>query len=149
MKIKINKWGNSHGIRLSASLLEHLNVKNGNQIEFRLTNEGIELLKNNNSIDFLNQVKTQVLDDLIKQSFPVSLTTNPNIEAENDYIVIGVNPTKPIIREVEKGYLGAYRTLADAKYAARQLIQQSIDEAKHSLSEVRQIGIDTIRYIEL
>lgn len=66
-----------------------------------------------------------------------------------DYVVVAINPCSPLIREVTKGTPHAYSTLADAKEAARQIIQSSIAEAQKSLSELRQLGIDNISYIAL
>lgn len=149
MKTKINKWGNSHGIRLSPSMLEHLNADDGSQVEVKLTKNGIELVKNTDTIDVFNQMKAQMIDDLIKQSCPVKIVVDPNVEGESDYIVIGINPSQPIIREVAKCYVGGFKTLADAKHEARKIIQNTMEQSKKSLSDIRQIGIDTIQYIKL
>ena len=149
MKTKINKWGNSHGIRLSASMLEHLNADNGSQVEVKLTKNGIELVKNTDSVDVFNQMKTQMLDDLIKQSYPVKIVNDPNKEGDNDYIVISIDASMPLIREVVKGFEGGFKTLADAKHEARKIIQKTIGQSKKTLSEIRQIGIDTIQYIKI
>ncbi len=149
MKTKINKWGNSHGIRLSASMLEHLNADNGSQVEVRLTKNGIELVKNTGTVDLLNKIKAQIQEDLIKQSYPVTTVSNPNKEGDNDYIVISIDSSKPIVREVPKGYEGGFKTLAAAKHKAREIIQKSIEQSNNSLAEIRQVGIDTIRYINL
>ncbi len=149
MKTKINKWGNSHGIRLSAPMLEHLNADNGSQVEVKLTKNGIELVKNTDTVDVFNQIKTQMLDGLIKQSYPVKTIADPNKEGDNDYIVISIDSSMPLIREVAKGFEGGFKTLADAKHEARKIINENIEQSKKSLSEIRQIGIDTIRYINL
>ena len=149
MKTKINKWGNSHGIRLSASMLEHLNADNGSQVEVKLTKNGIELVKNTDTVDVFNQMKAQMLNDLIKQTYPVKIVTDPNKEGDNDYIVISIDSSMPLIREVVKGFEGGFKTLADAKQEARKIIQNTMEQSKKSLSDIRQIGIDTIRYINL
>jgi len=49
MKMKISEWGNSHGIRITSPILEHLNVVSGDQINYKLTDNGIEIIKNTQS----------------------------------------------------------------------------------------------------
>ena len=66
-----------------------------------------------------------------------------------DYVVIDIDPCSPLIREVPKGTANSFSTLADAKEAARQKIQLSIAKAQKSLAELRQLGIDSITYIDL
>ena len=64
-------------------------------------------------------------------------------------MIIDIDPYQPIIREVPKGYNKAYKNLADAKYAARKLVQQSIQTSKKALADIRQVGIEKIKYINL
>jgi hypothetical protein len=95
------------------------------------------------------RAKQDCLNTLLAQSDPVSLVNDPYCESDIAYIVIAVDPGAPCIREVTKGTKGSFETLADAKEAARQLIQRSITEAQKSLIELRQLGIDNIAYISL
>ena len=149
MKNKINKWGNSHGIRLSAMMLDHLNADNGDQLEIILTNKGIEIIKNISPADNFKVQKQQIIDGLIKSTCPVQTVSDPTKESLVDYMIIDIDPCQPIIREVPKGYNKAYKNLADAKYAARKLVQQSIQTSKKALADIRQVGIEKIKYINL
>jgi antitoxin component of MazEF toxin-antitoxin module len=149
MKLKVSEWGNSHGLRITSAVLEHLNIKAGDEIDVALTDKGMEVSKNTQNIDYLNSVKTDVINTILAQSKPVSLVEDPYLEAHIHYIVVAINPCSPIIREVPIGTPNAYATLADAKEAARQIIQSTIAEANASLSNLRQIGIDNISYITL
>ncbi|MCF6317980.1 MAG: hypothetical protein L3J83_01700 [Proteobacteria bacterium] len=150
MKNKINKWGNSHGIRLTARMLKHLHAVDGDQLEIELTKDGIKIIKNNiQEITGFHKEKEKIISDMMQQTDPVQLVTCPDVEGVVHYIVIAVDPIKPIIRQVPKGYIHAYKTLTDAKQAARTLIQQSIGDAKKSLAGIRQIGIEKIKYLSL
>ncbi|VAW42352.1 hypothetical protein MNBD_GAMMA01-1116 [hydrothermal vent metagenome] len=118
-------------------------------LKVKLTKRGIELMKCTNMLNVYKKLSSQILDDLITQSSPVKIVNDPNSETDNNYIVISINPSAPIIREVPKDYEGSYRTLAQAKQASREIIQKSIEDAKQSLVELRQVGLNTIRYINL
>lgn len=149
MKNKINKWGNSHGIRLSGQMLDHLNAENGDQLEIKMTKNGIEIIKNTSATDEVRLLKKQLFADLINQTKPIKKVNDPNIEGQVSYIIIDINPCQPIIREVSKGNKGAYKTLSEAKYAARKMIHKSIEISKSSLADIRQLGVEKIKYIEL
>lgn len=149
MKLKISEWGNSHGVRITAAMMKHLNVRAGDEVEVNITENGVEIIKNDQSIDYLDAVKSALLDSVHKQSEPVAQVEDPYAEGDIAYIVIAINPCSPEIRQVPKGTENAFTTLADAKEAARQHIQSSIAEGQKSLSDLRQVGIDNISYIAL
>ncbi len=149
MKSKVSEWGNSHGVRITSAMMGHLNIQPGEEVELNLTSKGIEILKSNTSVDYLKTVSEIVLDSVLEQTNPVSVVDDPYSESDVAYIVVDINPCAPLIREVPAGTEGAFTTLADAKEAARQVLQASIAKAQSSLSELRQLGINNITYISL
>jgi len=149
MKIKVSPWGNSQGIRITGPLLDHLNVVPGAELAIHLTDKGIEIMKNTLSQDSVKEVAQEVIDGILATSEPVKTVDDPDAESEVGYLVIAINPCQLMLREVPKDTPGAYRTLADAKAAARQVLQNAIAEAKESLTELRQVGIEKITYIAL
>lgn len=149
MKAKIAEWGNSHGVRITAPILEHLNALSGDQLELKLTDKGLEILKKSHSSEYVHAVAQQVTADMLASSEPVKIVKDPYAESDIHYQLITIDPCKPIIREVSKGTPNSYTTLADAKQAARQVIQTAINEAKNSLAEIRQVGVENITYIAL
>lgn len=149
MKTKISEWGNSHGIRMTAPLLDHLNVEPGVELNIKLTDKGIEILKNTHSQEYVTTVAQETIDGLLAISEPVKIVDDPYAESNIGYLVITVNPCKPVLREVPLETPDCYKTLTDAKEAARQIIQSAITDAKESLTELRQIGIENITYIAL
>ena len=149
MKLRVTEWGNSHGVRVTAAMMKHLQVEAGDEVEVNITDKGIEIIKNNQSMDYLETLKRNLLDSIYKQSEPVRQVQDPYAKADVAYIVIALNPCSPEVREVPVGTENAFNTLADAKEAARQHIQSSIAKAQKSLSELRQVGIDNIGYISL
>ena len=106
-------------------------------------------MKYPNKEAYIKAIITKSIKESIVSSSPVKIVQDPYIETDVAYIVIAINPCKPVIREVSKGTAGAYSTLVDAKEAARNTIQNAIQEGKDSLSEIRQIGIEKIKYITL
>lgn len=148
MKIKISEWGNSHGIRLSSALLEHLKVQAGDEVEVNLTKSGMEIVKKE-SLKSFTSVKQEILDDLLSRTDPVELVKDPYAETDVAYVVIDLNPCAPVIRQVAKDSENSFATLAEAKEAARQVIQASIAEAQKSMTDLRQHGINNITYISL
>ena len=46
MKLKVSEWGNSHGVRITAAMMKHLNVKAGDEVEVNITENGVEIIKN-------------------------------------------------------------------------------------------------------
>lgn len=149
MKLKVSGWGNSHGVRLSSSLMKHLNIQGGDEVEVKLTTNGAEILKSGNAIDHLVSVKQDVLKSLLSRTDEVSRVKDPYSTNDVAYVVIDINPCSPLIREVPIGTENSFNTLADAKEAARQILQSSINEAQKSLFELRQVGVDAINYIAL
>lgn len=149
MKLKVSEWGNSHGVRITSTMMEHLKIQAGDEVEVNLTSNGVEIIKSGHSLDYLASVKQDILDSLHAQTNPVTQVDDPYCETDVAYIVIDIDPCSPLIREVPKGTANAFLTLADAKEAARQIIQSSIAKAQKSLTELRQIGIDNITYIAL
>ncbi len=149
MKTKINEWGNSHGIRLTRPMLDHLNVAPGDELAIKLTDKGVEILKNTYSQEYVRIVVQEAIDGLQAASEPVQTVDDPYAESDIGYLLISINPCKPVLREVPRETLGAYRTLTDAKEAARQILQKAIAEARASLTELRQTGIENISYITL
>ena len=149
MKLKVSEWGNSHGVRITTAMMEHLQVMAGDEVEVKITNKGVEIIKNNQTLDYLDTVKCNLLESIREQSETVSRVDNPYKETDVSYIVVAINPCAPEIRQVPKGTENSFTTLADAKESARQHIQSSIAEAQKSLSELRQLGIDNINYIAL
>ncbi len=148
MKVKISEWGNSHGVRLSSAVLEHLKVQAGDEVEVNLTKSGMEIVKKETLKSFTS-VKQEILDDLLSRTDPVELVNDPYAETDVAYVVIDINPCAPVIRQVSKDSENSFATLTDAKEAARQIIQASIAEAQKSLMELRQLGIGKITYISL
>ena len=149
MKIKISRWGNSQGVRITGPLLDHLNVTSGAELVVNLTDNGLEIMKNTLSQDYVKEVAQEVMDGILATSEPVKTVNDPEAELEVGYLVIAINPCQPRLREVPKDTPGAYRTLAEAKEAARQVLQNAMAEAKESLTELRQVGIEKITYIAL
>lgn len=149
MKTKISEWGNSHGIRITSPMLEHLNVSSGDELSFMLTEKGIEIMKNTHPEAHAKSVAQGAIDTLLNASEPVKTVSDPYAESDISYQVIAINPCKPILREVPKDTPDAYPTLVDAKEAARQLIQEAITDAKQALIELRQLGVENIAYITL
>ena len=113
------------------------------------SSNAIEITKSGEPLDYLTSIQQKTLDSLLAQTNSVTRVEDPYSESNVAYIVIDINPCSPIIREVPKGTENSFSTLADAKEAARQKIQSSINEAQKSLTELRQIGIDNITYISL
>ena len=149
MKAKINDWGNSHGLRITAPMLDHLKVTSGEEVDIKLTDKGIEIIKKAPTIEYAETATQQAIDEVLAGTTPVQLVTDPYAESEVGYLVITIIPSKPIIREVPKDTLHCYPTLADAKESARQAIQTTIAEAQASMTEIRQIGVEKIGYISL
>lgn len=149
MKLKVSEWGNSHGVRITSAMMEHLKIQAGDEVEINLTSKGIEIIKNDRSLDYLASVKQDILESLQSQTSPVTQVEDPYSETSVAYIVIDIDPCNPLIREVPIGTENSFSTLADAKEAARQKIQSSITKAQKSLTELRQLGIDNITYIAL
>ena len=149
MKSKVTVLGNSHGVRMSSTMMQHLKAKAGDDIEIKFTSSGIEISNNNTSMDYLSAVTKDVLDATLAQTHAVNLVKDPYSASEVAYLVIAINTCTPLIREVPLGTKGSYTTLANAKEAARQILQASISTAQKSLSDLRQLGIDNITYISL
>lgn len=149
MKLKISEWGNSHGVRIPNTIMEHLKIQAGEEVEVNLTSNGIEIVKYGHPQDHLKSIKHEILESVLARTAPVQQVEDPYSETDVAYIVIDINPCAPLIREVPRGTENAFTTLADAKEAARQVIQTSIAEAQQSLVALRQLGIDTITYISL
>ncbi len=149
MKMKVSPWGNSQGIRITGPLLDHLNVTPGAELIINLTDKGLEIMKNTLSQDYAKEVAKEVIDGILATSEPVKTVNDPEAEWEVGYLVVATNPSQPMLREVPKDTPGAYRTLAEAKEVARQGLKNVIAEAKESLTELRQVGIEKITYISL
>lgn len=149
MRSKVTEWGNSHGIRITTAMLDHLNVGPGEEVNVSLTSKGIEIVKNKKSIDYVKAVTQEVLDTVIESTEPVRTVDDPYAETDIAYLVIAINPCEPLVRVVPKGTVDSYLTLADAKEAARQIVQTAIARATRSLADLRQLGIDDISYVAL
>ena len=149
MKTKVSQWGNSHGIRMTAPMLDHLNVDSGVELNIKLTDKGVEIMKNSHSQEYVTTVAQETIDELLSTSEPVKTVDDPYAETGIGYLVIAINPCKPLLREVPLETPSCYKTLTDAKEAARQVIQNAIADAKESLTELRQIGVENITYIAL
>lgn len=149
MKAKVTAWGNSHGIRIPAAIMEHLKLHAGDDVTLVVTDRGVEILKKDTSMDYLKAITQDVLNELLANSQAVEIVDDPYAETDAGYLVIAIDPCQPIIRQVPKATQGAYKTLADAKEAARQILQKTIADAQESLKSLRQLGIDNISYISL
>ena len=149
MKSKVTEWGNSHGIRITSAMMDHLKVAPGEDIEINLTDRGLEIVKNTRTVEDVNRIAQEVLDAIIQTTAPIRQVKDPYASTDVDYLVVAINPCHPVIREVPKNTAGAYPTLSDAKEAARQVLQSAIAEAKTALSDLRQLGIKNIHYISL
>ncbi len=133
-------WKNSTSKQVLASDTKHRN----------LTSTGIEIFKSNkNPEECLKAISKDMLDTVLSQTNPVKVVDDPYSESDVAYIVVDINPCAPLIREVPRGAKNSFATLAEAKEAARQMLQSSMAEAQKSLGELRQIGIDEICYISL
>lgn len=73
MKLKVSEWGNSHGLRIPGAIVEHLNIKAGDEIDVALTDKGMKIIKNNQTLDYFNAIKTDVTNTILGQSEPVKL----------------------------------------------------------------------------
>lgn len=149
MKLKVSEWGNSHGVRITSTMMEHLQIQAGDEVEVKLTKNGVELVRSGYSLNYLDSVKQELLGAILSQTESVEEVEDPYSETEVAYIVIDINPCKPLIRQVPKGTENSFSNLADAKEAARQIIQSSIAESQKALVELRQLGINNITYIAL
>ncbi len=149
MRAKIGKWGNSNGLRVTTPMLEHLNAAPGDKLELKITDKGLEILKNSYSKEYVDSVAQDAITGMMEASQPVRTVKDPYSESDIHYQLISINPCKPIIREVNKDTPNSFATLADAKEAARKIIQAAINEAKNSLSDIRQVGVENITYIAL
>lgn len=55
MKMSISKWGNSLGIRIPASFIKTLNLKNGDHIECEMKDGGIFLKKEKTTVQMFEE----------------------------------------------------------------------------------------------
>ena len=149
MKTKVSAWGNSHGIRMTGPMLDHLNVASGEELDIKFTDKGVVISKNTGTQEYVKAVAKETTQGILAASKPVKTVEDPYAETDTGYLVITINPCAPILREVPLETPGCYRTLADAKEAARQVIQNTIADAKKSLTELRQVGVENITYIAL
>lgn len=149
LKTKVTKWGNSHGLRLNQSILSHLNVHSGEELEIKMTDEGITILKKESELLDLQALKDLIEKKILSETNAVGIVDDPNENTDVWYQVFEIDPRKPIIREVPIGTEGAFANLSDAKEAARQIIQKTIATSKKALSDLRQLGIKPITYISL
>jgi len=149
MKAKVSEWGNSQGIRITGPMLDHLNIASGDEIDIRFTDKGIEIVKSTYSQEYVRAIAQDAIDGILATTEPVKTVKDPYAESDIGYLVVTINPCKPIVREVPKETPGAYKTLTDAKEAARQVLQSTIADAKVSLTELRQTGVPNITYIAL
>lgn len=65
---KVTKWGNSKGILLSTTVLENLNLSEGNEVEFIFEDGKIILRNKSDQLDIPNYD----LDELLKEYEPSS-----------------------------------------------------------------------------
>lgn len=149
MKIKVSKWGNSHGVRFNQVIMDHLRIGVEDDVDVNLTSRGLEIVKKECEIERFRDLSKEIVEALKKKSNPVRRVDNPDAKSDVAYIVIDVNPCAPLIREVPLDTKGSFATLAEAKMVARQILQDAISEAKASLSDLRQVGIAPIEYISL
>lgn len=129
--------------------MEHVNSRPGEEGEFDSTRSDVDILNYKASSDYVKAVVRDAMSKILSQTNPVKLVEDPYLESGVAYLVVDINPCAPMIREVPVGTQGAFSTLADAKEAARQILQTSIAEAQKSLSELRQVGVEEIHYISL
>lgn len=87
-------------------------------------------MKHTHYQEHVKAVTQEAIDKILATSDPVKTVDNPYTESDIEYLIIAINPCKPILREVAKEKPGAYRTLTDAKEAARQILQNTITDAK-------------------
>jgi len=98
---------------------------------------------------FVADTAKEVLDQILSSTGDVKTVDDPYVETDVNYLVIAINPSNPVIREVPKDTPDSYATLVEAKEVAREVLQNTIAEAQDSLSKLRQIGIREITYIKL
>ena len=78
MTTTIQKWGNSHGIKIPKIIMEHLNIRENDEIGLQIENEAIVLKK-------LNKYKT--IEELFEGY-------------EEKYIPIKIDWGEPVGREI-------------------------------------------------
>jgi hypothetical protein len=149
VKLKASDWNCSGGDAFVDALMEHLKAQANDEVEINLTPDGIEVIKGGSVVEYLGAAKQAVLDLLLAHTAPVAQVEDPYSHTGVAYVVIGIDPCSPVIREVPAGTSDSHATLVDAKEAARQLIQSALAKASTSLAELRQVGIERIAYISL
>lgn len=149
MKSKASDWNCSDGDTLAGRLLAHLNsqVREGGQLN--LAPGGLEVVRDGHAMDYLSSFQQAILQWLLANTSPVARVDDPYAQTGIAYVVIAIDPCSPVIREVAEGTPDSYSTLVDAKEAARQVLQSTLEKASNSLTDLRQVGIDRIGYISL
>ena len=82
MKLKVTEWGNSHGVRITAAMMQHLQVKTGDEVAVNMTDNGIEIVKNHQPKDYLDAIKSSLLGSIYQQTEPVDRVENPYAETD-------------------------------------------------------------------
>lgn len=149
MKFEAPDLNCSDADTLAGRLLAHLNsqVREGGQLN--LAPGGLEIIQDGRTTDYLGSLREAILQWLLANTSPVARVDDPYAETGTAYVVIGIDPCCPVIREVAEGTPNSYSTLVDAKEAARQILQSTLEKASNSLTDLRQVGIDRIGYISL
>ena len=70
MKLKISAWGNSHGVRITSAMMDHLKTQAGDEVDVNLTADGIELIKRGSPLGYLASVEKGIVDSLLAQTSP-------------------------------------------------------------------------------
>ena len=65
MNVKINKWGNSYGIRLNKNILESLSLKENDELELIIIDNKLVLAPKKSLDDMLDEINKNNLHSFI------------------------------------------------------------------------------------
>jgi len=65
MNVKINKWGNSYGIRLSKNIIESLSLKENDELELTIIDNKLVLAPKKSLDDMLDEINKNNLHSFI------------------------------------------------------------------------------------
>lgn len=66
MEAKIQKWGNSHGIRIPAHILKELQLQTNDKVDIRYKGNQLIITKLNSKINLKERIKAYHGDNLCK-----------------------------------------------------------------------------------
>ena len=65
MNVKINKWGNSYGIRLNKNIIESLSLKENDELELTIIDNKLVLAPKKSLDDMLDEINKNNLHSFI------------------------------------------------------------------------------------